>query len=54
MNIGIPYDKLHVLPLNPKVEIAGVDVTCLDANHCPGPIIILFQAPNGKVWLGLN
>ncbi|KAL3013444.1 hypothetical protein AAZX31_06G053900 [Glycine max] len=47
MNIGIPYDKLHVLPLNQKVEIAGVDVTCLDANHCPGSIIILFQPPNG-------
>ena len=54
MNIGIPYDKLHVLPLNQKVEIAGVDVTCLDANHCPGSIIILFQPPNGKVWLRLT
>ncbi|KAG5030876.1 hypothetical protein JHK85_014858 [Glycine max] len=51
MNIGIPYDKLHVLPLNQKVEIAGVDVTCLDANHCPGSIIILFQPPNGKAVL---
>ncbi|RDX83704.1 DNA cross-link repair protein SNM1, partial [Mucuna pruriens] len=51
MNIGIPYDKLHVLPLNQKVEIAGIDVTCLDANHCPGSIIILFQPPNGKAVL---
>lgn len=51
MNIGIPYDQLHVLPLNQKVEIAGIDVTCLDANHCPGSIIILFQPPNGKVVL---
>ncbi|CAJ1973604.1 unnamed protein product [Sphenostylis stenocarpa] len=51
MNIGIPYDKLHVLPLNQKVEVAGVDVTCFDANHCPGSILILFQPPNGKVVL---
>ncbi|XP_020206250.1 DNA cross-link repair protein SNM1 [Cajanus cajan] len=51
MNIGISYDKLHVLPLNQKVEIAGIDVTCLDANHCPGSIIILFQPPNGKAVL---
>ncbi|TKY74835.1 DNA cross-link repair protein SNM1 [Spatholobus suberectus] len=51
MNIGVPYDKLHVLPLNQKVEIAGIDVTCLDANHCPGSIIILFQPPNGKAVL---
>ncbi|AES73494.1 DNA cross-link repair protein pso2/SNM1, putative [Medicago truncatula] len=46
MNIGIPYDKLHILPLNQKVEIAGIGVTCLDANHCPGSIIILFEPPN--------
>ncbi|KAK7352608.1 hypothetical protein VNO80_18032 [Phaseolus coccineus] len=50
-NIGIPYDKLHVLPLNQKIEIAGVDVTCFDANHCPGSILILFQPPNGKAVL---
>jgi len=42
------------LPLNQKIEIAGVDVTCFDANHCPGSILILFQPPNGKVWLGLT
>jgi DNA cross-link repair 1A protein len=54
MNIGIPYDKLHILPLNQKVEIAGIGVTCLDANHCPGSIIILFEPPNGKVRLGLT
>ncbi|XP_068483018.1 uncharacterized protein [Phaseolus vulgaris] len=50
-NIGIPYDKLHVLPLNQKIEVAGVDVTCFDANHCPGSILILFQPPNGKAVL---
>ncbi|KAI4316447.1 hypothetical protein L6164_024425 [Bauhinia variegata] len=51
MNIGIPYEKLHVLPLNERVNIAGIDVTCLDANHCPGSIIIFFQPPNGKAVL---
>ncbi|XP_020969333.1 DNA cross-link repair protein SNM1 isoform X2 [Arachis ipaensis] len=51
INIGIAYDKIHVLPLNEKVSIDGVDVTCLDANHCPGSIIILFQPPNGKAVL---
>lgn len=49
LKIGIPWDSLHVLPLNQKICIAGVDVTCLDANHCPGSIIILFEPPNGKV-----
>ncbi|PNX96388.1 DNA cross-link repair protein snm1-like, partial [Trifolium pratense] len=51
MNMGIPYDKLHILPLNQKVEIAGIGVTCLDANHCPGSIMILFEPPNGKAVL---
>ncbi|KAF6174296.1 hypothetical protein GIB67_040789 [Kingdonia uniflora] len=49
--IGIPFDKLEILPLNQKISIAGVDVTCLDANHCPGAIIILFEPPNGKAIL---
>ncbi|KAG2635239.1 uncharacterized protein LOC120660765 [Panicum virgatum] len=49
--IGIPWDKLHVLPLNKKITIAGVDLICFDANHCPGSIIILFEPPNGKAVL---
>ncbi|XP_021912465.1 DNA cross-link repair 1A protein-like isoform X2 [Carica papaya] len=48
MKIGIPWDRLEVLPLNHKIRIAGIDVTCLDANHCPGSILILFEPPNGK------
>ncbi|KAL3844090.1 hypothetical protein ACJIZ3_001493 [Penstemon smallii] len=53
MKIGIPWDKIQVLPLNQKINIAGIDVTCFDANHCPGAIIILFEPPNGKVWTKL-
>ncbi|WCJ29275.1 DNA cross-link repair protein SNM1 [Euphorbia peplus] len=51
MKIGIPWDRIEILPLNQKIRIAGVDVTCLDANHCPGSVIILFQPPNGKAVL---
>ncbi|RLN35458.1 uncharacterized protein C2845_PM03G35700 [Panicum miliaceum] len=49
--IGIPWDKLHVLPLNKKITISGVNLICFDANHCPGSIIILFEPPNGKAVL---
>ncbi|CAO2821698.1 unnamed protein product [Amaranthus hypochondriacus] len=49
--IGIPWDKLQVMPLNKKINVAGTDVTCYDANHCPGSVIILFEPPNGKVVL---
>ncbi|XP_052211002.1 uncharacterized protein LOC127813912 isoform X2 [Diospyros lotus] len=51
MKIGIPWDKIQVLPLNKKISIAGIDVTCFDANHCPGSIIVLFEPPNGKAVL---
>ncbi|CBI20745.3 hypothetical protein VitviT2T_004525 [Vitis vinifera] len=51
MKIGIPWDRLQILPLNQKINIDGVDVTCLDANHCPGSIIILFEPSNGKAVL---
>lgn len=53
LKIGIPWDKIQVLPLDQKINIAGTDVTCFDANHCPGAIIILFEPPNGKVCIKL-
>lgn len=49
--IGISWDRLHVMPLDQKMNIAGIGVTCFDANHCPGSIIILFEPPNGKAVL---
>ncbi|XXG40719.1 hypothetical protein AAC387_Pa01g1367 [Persea americana] len=49
--IGVPWDRLQVLPLNQKVCIAGIDVTCLEANHCPGAVIVLFEPPNNKAIL---
>ncbi|XP_057505285.1 uncharacterized protein LOC130788572 isoform X2 [Actinidia eriantha] len=51
MKIGIAWDKLQVLPLNQNISISGIDVTCFDANHCPGSIIVLFEPPNGKAVL---
>lgn len=54
MKIGIPWNNIKVLPLNQKINIAGIDVTCLDANHCPGSVIILFEPPNSKVWSKLT
>ncbi|XP_071742072.1 uncharacterized protein [Rutidosis leptorrhynchoides] len=51
LKIGIPWVNIEILPLNQKVNIDGVGVTCFDANHCPGAIIILFEPPNGKAIL---
>ncbi|KAJ0981093.1 hypothetical protein J5N97_009348 [Dioscorea zingiberensis] len=49
--LGVPWDKLQILPLNQKVTVSGVTLACFDANHCPGSIIILFEPSNGKAVL---
>ncbi|KAK8543803.1 hypothetical protein V6N13_025970 [Hibiscus sabdariffa] len=51
LKLGIPWAMLQVLPLNQKINISGIYITCLDANHCPGSIMILFEPPNGKAVL---
>ena len=49
MKLGIPWERLQVLDLGQKVNIGGIDVTCFDANHCPGSLMLLFEPANGKV-----
>lgn len=34
-----------VLPADESVTIEGVRVTAMDANHCPGSIMLLFEVP---------
>jgi hypothetical protein len=47
-------EKLMIIPLNVKVKVAGVDVTFIDANHCPGSVMILFEPPSGEVIISPN
>eukprot|EP00250_Pteridium_aquilinum_P005087 c15232_g1_i1 orf=222-1967(+) len=42
---------IHPLPLGMSHFIDGVEVKMLDANHCPGAAIILFQLKNGQAIL---
>ncbi|KAG0630723.1 hypothetical protein M758_1G199900 [Ceratodon purpureus] len=51
LRIGVPLDRIQVLPLNETVLVDGVRVTFIDANHCPGSVMILFEPPNGKAVL---
>ncbi|CAM6111862.1 unnamed protein product [Calypogeia fissa] len=51
LRIGVSWEKLMIIPLHEKVKIAGVDVTFIDANHCPGSVMILFEPPNGEAVL---
>lgn len=42
---------IHPVPLGTSHFIDGVEVKMLDANHCPGAAIILFQLKNGQAIL---
>ncbi|XP_058986526.1 uncharacterized protein LOC131806452 [Musca domestica] len=42
--IPIEEKYIHELPLNEPVEIDDIQVTALDANHCPGAIMLMFQS----------
>lgn len=41
--ISVQEHFLHVLELNEKVEINDWEITALDANHCPGAIMLFFK-----------
>lgn len=43
--LGVPRRFLRVLPLDTPVSVAGIAVTLLSANHCPGAVMFLFDCP---------
>ena len=47
--LGVSSDLVHVLPVNEICRVEGVEVTLVDANHCPGAVQFLFRLPNGYV-----
>ncbi|KAL3684327.1 hypothetical protein R1sor_002349 [Riccia sorocarpa] len=51
LRIGVSWDRLVIVPMNEKLKICGVDVTFIDANHCPGSVMILFEPPNCEAVL---
>ncbi|KAI9501912.1 beta-lactamase-like protein [Coemansia spiralis] len=44
--IGVKPTYVHALPMNTRCIVHGVYVTLLDAEHCPGACIILFEIPD--------
>ncbi|TYZ61614.1 hypothetical protein PybrP1_008394 [[Pythium] brassicae (nom. inval.)] len=42
---------VHPVPMNTPVTIHDTQVTFMDANHCPGAVLILFRLKNGRAFL---
>ncbi|GLE01716.1 hypothetical protein PINS_up010550 [Pythium insidiosum] len=49
--LRIDSKYVHPVPMNTPVDVHGVQVTFLDANHCPGAAIILFRLRSGRTYL---
>ncbi|KAJ1671471.1 repair protein PSO2 SNM1, partial [Coemansia sp. RSA 25] len=43
--IGVSTRQVHALPMNTRCLVQDVYVTLIDAEHCPGAAIILFEIP---------
>ncbi|XP_070563103.1 uncharacterized protein [Ptychodera flava] len=46
--IKVAAEYVHCLPLNVSCQVEGVQVTLLEANHCPGAVLILFTLADGR------
>ncbi|XP_021486668.1 DNA cross-link repair 1A protein isoform X1 [Meriones unguiculatus] len=49
--LHVQAQYVHQLPMDTECIVDGVKVVLLDANHCPGATMILFQLANGAVLL---
>ena len=49
--IRLPSGLLRPLPMDRPVDFEGGRVTLIDANHCPGAVLFLFELPGGRTAL---
>ncbi|XP_043198649.1 DNA cross-link repair 1A protein-like [Amphibalanus amphitrite] len=49
--LKVPIDRIKMLPMNEPRLVFGVEVTLLDANHCPGAVMFLFKFKDGRAIL---
>nr|XP_015818611.2 DNA cross-link repair 1A protein [Nothobranchius furzeri] len=49
--LKVAEQYVHILPMNSEVNVEGVRVILLDANHCPGAAMLLFFLPDGQTVL---
>ncbi|CAK1590265.1 unnamed protein product [Parnassius mnemosyne] len=49
--LGVNPKYIHLINLDETITVDGVEVTAIDANHCPGAVMLVFTLPNGKTFL---
>ncbi|XP_052738953.1 uncharacterized protein LOC112052681 [Bicyclus anynana] len=49
--LGVNSKCIRVINIDETISIEGVEITALDANHCPGALMLVFTLPNGKSLL---
>ncbi|XP_074641638.1 DNA cross-link repair 1A protein-like isoform X2 [Tubulanus polymorphus] len=49
--IKVSSKHINELPLNETIDIEGTKVTALEANHCPGAVLLLFSLKDGRRFL---
>ena len=43
----MPWSSILVVPLDTPTLIEGTTITLVEANHCPGAIMIVAEPPSG-------
>ncbi|KAM4033881.1 DNA cross-link repair 1A protein [Anomaloglossus baeobatrachus] len=49
--LRVEKEFIHRLPMYTECLVHGITVVLLDANHCPGAVLLLFILPNGTTIL---
>ncbi|PIK58668.1 putative DNA cross-link repair 1A protein-like isoform X1 [Apostichopus japonicus] len=49
--LNVPAEYVHALSMRQEHIIDGIKVIFLEANHCPGSVLILFTLPDGRKYL---
>ena len=47
-DMGLRPERICPLPMDRELDVNGVKVTLVDANHCPGAVMFLFQVNLGQ------
>ncbi|KAI5479822.1 hypothetical protein MNV49_002634 [Pseudohyphozyma bogoriensis] len=46
LKLKVKDEWVHPLPMDQTVVVHGINVTLIDANHCPGSVLFLFEGPH--------